>query len=245
MVKDSKSAKKNKQTQKVEAPRKEGGLFWLAVVIILGVLAFVWIVKTYGPKGGGVPDDALVRVVIREQFDAVFAKDLDKFLSYYSTDYDSGIQTFDEKAEMIRQVFDTEFVVRDFVLEFLDSGEDNTDVHFDESRGFASVVVYTYWKQRTGESITRIPLMQLSAFLLRKEGDEWKIISDNSQGLNKKEALIAFQAVYRSQDIRLAPAEDNRGTSGAASRERATVRNGHRRNPVGSRHVGRITMWSC
>ncbi len=192
MAKDSKSAKKNKQTQKVEAPRKEGGLFWLAVVIILGVLAFVWIVKTYGPKGGGVPDDALVRVVIREQFDAVFAKDLDKFLSYYSTDYDSGIQTFDEKAEMIRQVFDTEFVVRDFVLEFLDSGEDNTDVHFDESRGFASVVVYTYWKQRTGESITRIPLMQLSAFLLRKEGDEWKIISDNSQGLNKKEDADAW-----------------------------------------------------
>jgi hypothetical protein len=187
MAKDKKTDKKKKKTDSIEAPQKEGGLFWLAVAIILGLLAFVWLVKSFGPKTEGVPDESLVRAVVRGQFDAVFNKDIDTFLGYHSADYDSGEMNYEDKAEMLQELIDNEFVVKDFTIEYLKTGDDQVDVHFDEARGFASVLVYTYWKQRTGDSITRKPVMQLNSFLLRKEGEDWKIIADKSRTLNKKE----------------------------------------------------------
>jgi hypothetical protein len=166
---------------------KEGSLIWLAIAIIAGVALFAWIIKAYGPKDTGIPDEALVRAVIRGQFEALFEKDIDGFLSYYSEDFDNGDVTYEGKVEEASKVEGAEFDVSDFQIEFVKSGEDEAEVHFDERRGFASAYAYTYWRQRAGDRLTKTAVHQLGAFLLRMEGKDWRIICDRSVTLKQKE----------------------------------------------------------
>ena len=188
------SVPKKKQDQ---PPPKESNLIWfgLGLIAIAGII--IWLANTLGPGGKGMSDDMLVRKTIRDQYDALFARDADgnplpekeKFLDFYSKDFFNGDNTYDDKVKQLEELDKTHFQVKDFTLEFIESGtgDAKTEVHVDLPRNFASTYVYTYWRQRGGGSITLKPVEQLSAFLLRKEGDRWRIISEKSIALQKKE----------------------------------------------------------
>ncbi len=182
-----------KQTPKIkgkdEAPPKEGNLIWVGIALILGTAFIIWIANYLNPSGSGMPDDMAVRKTIRDQFDAFFAKDVDKFLSFYSTDYNNGRYNYADKKSQAAQIADADFRIKDFNIEYEETGPEGTkeSVYFDHDRGFASVLAYTSWRQSGGKSITFTPVEKLNAFLLRKEGKDWKIIEDTSVTLHKKE----------------------------------------------------------
>jgi len=170
-------------------PFKEGNLIWLAIAIIAVFAAFVLVVNRYGPKDEETPDELLVRKVVRDQFEAIFEKDFNKFINCFSWDFSNGDDDYNDKVEIAKQVMEVDFEIIDdtFDIRFIESGPNEVAVHFDHDRGFASTFTYTYWKQRSGDKITRMPMLKLGAFLLRKEGNEWRIISDKSIALQKEE----------------------------------------------------------
>lgn len=184
-----KSSKGIKPGGEVAHPFKEGNLIWFAIVIIACVAIFVWVVNQYGPKGEETPDELLVRMVVRDQFEAIFERDVDKFISCFSEEFNNGDNDYNDKVEIAKQVMDADFEIIDdtFFIRFIDTGPNEVAVHFDHERGFASTFTYTYWKQRSEDKITRIPVLKLGAFLLRKEGNDWRIISDKSIALQKEE----------------------------------------------------------
>jgi hypothetical protein len=186
---DNKKKKATGGKTSTEPGPKEGNLIWLVVALIAGTAIIVWLANTLNPSEGGLPPDTQVRKVIRDQFTAFFDKDIDGFLSYYSKDYNNGESTYDDKASQASDIKTVDFKVKDFYLEFVESGpgEEKQQVHFDNARGLASTYAYTYWKQRSGDVLTFVPMHKLGAFLLRKEGKQWRIISDKSMTLKQKE----------------------------------------------------------
>jgi len=131
-------------------------------------------------------DDGLIRKVITDQFEALFEKDAAKFIGSYSEDYDNGSVAFDELVAGVMKVMEADFKVRNFTIEFLKSGDDDSIVHMDEAGGFATTFAYTYWEQKQEDEEVGAAVEKLSAFLLRKENDAWRIISDKSVTLQKK-----------------------------------------------------------
>jgi hypothetical protein len=165
----------------------EGNLVWFAIALIAGTAIIIWLVNALIPSERGLPDDVLVRKVVRDQFKAFFDQDKERFLSLYSKDFDNGDFTYEDKAAVLDELDEVSFEVWDFYLEFIKSGEDEADVHISQERGFAGTYAYAYWKQRGGDKITTHTVQKLTAFLLRKEGKQWRIISDKSIPLKQRE----------------------------------------------------------
>jgi hypothetical protein len=189
MKTEQKPEKNANKAGKIGKPPKQGGVILLAVVIIIFVALFIWVVNCYAPKDEATPDDRLVKKVVRDQFEAIFEKDYDKFISCFSEDFNNGDSDYSNKVEMGKKVVGEDFEIIDgtFEIRFVESGENQAEVHFDHDRGFATVLTYTYWKQRAADRITRVPAMKLGAFLLRKEEGGWRIISDKSIPLQQSE----------------------------------------------------------
>ena len=131
-------------------------------------------------------DEGLVRKIITDQFEAIFEKDAAKFIGSYSEDYDNGSIAFDELVAGVMMVMEADFKVRNFTIEFLKSGEDDSIVHMDEAGGFASTFAYTYWEQKGKDEEMGVAVEKLGAFLLHKEHGAWRIVSDKSVTLQKK-----------------------------------------------------------
>jgi len=184
--KQKKVTPKQKQSQ---TPPKEGNLIWFGIALIAVTGIIIWLANTLAPGNKGINDDMLVRKTIRDQYESLFTMDKEKFLNYYSKDYNNGEYTYEDKAKQVDEIGKAHFEVKDFSLEFIKSGtgEEKTEVRIDPARGFATTYVYTYWRQRGGGSITLKPIEQMGAFLLRKEGSQWRIISDRSIMLQKRE----------------------------------------------------------
>ena len=187
--------------KKQDAP-KESNVILFGLVVVVCVLGFTGIVSsgcTLNPDAARIPADRLVRKVVRDQFEAVMERDLDGFLACYSKDFFNGEVDYADKADVAGQLMEIDFEMLDFYIEFLPSGTDEKVVHVDAERGFASTFTYTYWKQRDADKITRRPVQKIGAFLLRKEGDKWRIISDKSLTLKQKEdaARIINTAQFR------------------------------------------------
>ena len=183
------NGKKVKGTQKKTEPQpKESNLIWFGIVLIVGAAVIIWLANSLNPAESGLPDDTLVRKTIRDQFNALFELDKDEFLGFYSQDYDNGEYTYVDKVAQLEGIGEVPFKVKDFALEFIESGgEVKEEVHFDKERGFASTYVYSYWRQRKEDGITMVPVQKLTVFLLRKEGAQWRIISDSSITLRQRE----------------------------------------------------------
>ena len=145
-------------------------------------------------------DEDTIRSVVTAQFEALFERDVGKFINSYSEDYDNGDYTYAEKAKGASAAVETKFQVRDFYIEFLQSGTDEAEVHIDEDRGFGTTYAYTYWEQRTGDDEYGVAVHKLGAFLLRKEGENWRIISDKSIPLKVKgdAALLMNSSQFRA-----------------------------------------------
>jgi len=186
---DNKPKKATPKQKQDQTPPKESNLIWFAIALIALTGIIIYVANTLAPGNKGLTDDMLVRKTVRDQYDALFALDKERFLNCYSRDYDNGDYTYEDKVAQVEEISGTTFEIKDFYLEFIKSGagEDKIEVHIDPARGLASTYLYTYWKQRTGESITPKPIQQLGAFLLRKEGTEWRIISEKNMPLQKRE----------------------------------------------------------
>jgi len=169
---------------------KESNVILFGLVMVVCVVGFIGIVSSgcsLNADDAEIPADRLVRKVVRDQFVAVMEKDLDGFLACYSKEFFNGEVEYADKADAAGRLMEIDFEMLDFYIEFLPSGTDEMVVHVDAERGFASTFTYTYWKQRDADKITRRPVHKIGAFLLRKEGDKWRIISDRSLTLKQKE----------------------------------------------------------
>jgi hypothetical protein len=172
-------------------PKAKGdnATWWFALVLVIGAGLIIWLANSLAGGKKGLPDDTLVRETVRNQFEAIFKQDTDAFLKCYSQDYNNGDYTFKDKLDQVKQLIGADFEVKDFYIEFLKTGQGDSkeEVHIDNNRGFATTYAYTYWRQRGQGTVTFKPLEQMSVFLLRKEGDDWKIIEDKSIILKQRE----------------------------------------------------------
>ena len=166
---------------------KESNLLLFGLVIVVCVLGFIWVVNSLTPDDAGIPAESLVRKVVRDQFEAVIERDLDGFLACYSKEFFNGEVEYADKVDAAGKLMEIDFEMLDFFIEFLPSGTDELQIHVDHERGLASTFTYTYWKQRDADKITRRPVHKIGAFLLRKEGDKWRIVSDKNLTLKQKE----------------------------------------------------------